>query len=107
MSDGADRRPAELDASDPEPVGADIVAASRALERAAARILESAGLDRRSQLEIRSACEQLAADRTNGEALDGSMDRLRALVARYGQHPDPASRRDDGGAGAGGPDVSA
>lgn len=62
---------------DPDPI-----ATSRALERRAARILASGVLDDRTAGDITTACDQLAADRTNGENLDGSIDRLRELIAR-------------------------
>lgn len=60
----------------------DPVAASRAVERAAARLLTSNDLDEATRREIRVACEQLVADRTNGESLDGSTRRLRELLDR-------------------------
>lgn len=78
--------PAELERSDPceDPVGTDAVATGRALERAAERTLATADLDDRTAREIRTACQQLAADRANGENLDASIDRLRDLLARPG-----------------------
>jgi Cdc6-like AAA superfamily ATPase len=60
----------------------DPVAASRALERAAARMLTSGGLDARTAHDITTACEQLAADRTNGENLEGPINQLRELLER-------------------------
>jgi hypothetical protein len=60
----------------------DPVATSRALERAAARVLSSATLDDRTADAIRTACEQLAADRTNGENLESSSRLLRDLLER-------------------------
>jgi hypothetical protein len=85
QNDPAERDPAELEASglreDPA-AGSDPVAASRALERAAERLLARSDLDERQALDVRSACEQLVADRTNGEALDDSMSRLREVLAQ-------------------------
>ena len=60
----------------------DPVATSRSLERAAARVLASVTLDDDTAGAIRTACEQLAADRTNGENLESSITRLRDLLAR-------------------------
>ena len=62
--------------------GDDPVATSRAVERAARRVLASEPLDDQDALDLKTACEQLAADRTNGENLDSSIRRLRVLLAR-------------------------
>lgn len=59
----------------------DPVATSRALERASERVLASATLDDHTADAIRTACEQLAADRTNGENLESSIRQLRDLLA--------------------------
>jgi len=77
--------PPELQGSDPceEPVGTDAVATSRALARAAKRLLAADRLDDDEVGEIRVACEELAADRTNGENLDEPIQRVRDLLAHH------------------------
>ena len=72
-----------------EPVGSDPVATSRSLELAAERLLARAGVDDRRAREVRTACRQLAADRTNGEDLDDSIHRLRELLARAADETSP------------------
>ena len=84
MDEIAERGPPEEDAMEPrdEFGHPDPIATSRALERLAAHVLASGGLDDRTAGEITASCDQLSADRTNGENLDGPIDRLRELIAR-------------------------
>lgn len=61
----------------------DPVAAARAGEREASRLVRSGRLDDDTARELEIAVEQLRADLTNGESPDASLGRIHRLIGRF------------------------